>query len=107
MRKAIVGAKVVAPDRVIPAGTVVIDDGVIADVLPHADSALAADKRFDGTGLILAPGFIDLQINGGFGLDLASDPRSIWELGAQLSSASRPFCRQSSPRRWRSRLASC
>lgn len=30
------------------------------------------------------PGFIDMQINGSFGHDFISDPKSVWDVGAQL-----------------------
>ena len=30
------------------------------------------------------PGFVDLQCNGGFGIDLASEPERLWELAALL-----------------------
>lgn len=39
----------------------------------------------DATDLLVGPGFIDLQINGGFGIDLATDPSRIWELGILLT----------------------
>jgi N-acetylglucosamine-6-phosphate deacetylase len=84
MKRAITGAALIASDRLIPSGTVVINDGVIAEVVPHPGRSVMADSTLDASGLTLAPGFIDLQINGGFGLDLASDPRSIWALGARL-----------------------
>ena len=35
-------------------------------------------------GFLLAPGNIDLQCNGALGIDLASEPERLWELGALL-----------------------
>ncbi|MEZ5227288.1 MAG: hypothetical protein R2710_11605, partial [Acidimicrobiales bacterium] len=40
----------------------------------------------DAEGNRVGPGFIDLQINGGFGIDLQSDPAAVWQLGERLPS---------------------
>jgi N-acetylglucosamine-6-phosphate deacetylase len=41
-------------------------------------------RRFDATGLVVIPGLIDIQTNGGIGHDFTQDPSSIWEVGAWL-----------------------
>ena len=38
----------------------------------------------DASGLVVSPGLIDLQINGGYGHDLQDDPGVVWDLGRKL-----------------------
>jgi N-acetylglucosamine-6-phosphate deacetylase len=45
-----------------------------------------SDRRFDATGLVVLPGLIDIQTNGGIGHDFTMDPSSIWDVGAWLPS---------------------
>ena len=45
-----------------------------------------SDRHFDATGLVVLPGLIDIQTNGGIGHDFTMDPSSIWDVGAWLPS---------------------
>jgi len=57
--------------------------------LPIVDGLVAGApatgcKELDGTGLVAAPGFVDLQCNGAHGIDLAGQPERLWELSTLL-----------------------
>jgi N-acetylglucosamine-6-phosphate deacetylase len=41
-------------------------------------------KIVDARGLLISPGWIDLQVNGGFGHDFTQDPESLWDVAAEL-----------------------
>lgn len=60
-------------------GDVVCRDGEIVDGPPGEDAAVV-----EAAGLLAVPGFVDLQCNGALGIDLASEPERLWELGAAL-----------------------
>ncbi len=59
-------------------GSVAVRDGLVAET-PTPDAC-----RFDAGGAVVAAAFVDLQINGGFGLDFTEEPESIWEVAARL-----------------------
>ena len=42
------------------------------------------DEVVDGTGWTMEPGFVDLQVNGGFGHHFTTHPQRIWDVGAGL-----------------------
>jgi N-acetylglucosamine-6-phosphate deacetylase len=62
-----------------------VENGRIAGVVPAHELAIPAGAQVvDGEGLFLAPGFIDLQCNGGWGHDFSHEPDTIWRVARRL-----------------------
>jgi N-acetylglucosamine-6-phosphate deacetylase len=74
------GGRVLAGDRWVERD-LVCRDGRVVDG-PPADPGTAA--RVDAAGLLVAPGYVDLQCNGGLGIDVTAAPDRLWELAAEL-----------------------
>jgi N-acetylglucosamine-6-phosphate deacetylase len=66
--------QVLFPDGVLRPGKVVVAEGLIAEVgmLDNAPE------------LFIAPGFIDLQLNGGYGHDFTANPETIYHVAAHV-----------------------
>lgn len=77
----VAGGHVMTPDGLVVAD-VVIEAGHIAAIGGSVDHGV--HTVVSAAGLLVVPGFIDLQINGGFGHDFTSEPATIWEVGARL-----------------------
>ncbi|HLL56996.1 MAG TPA: hypothetical protein VK359_03635, partial [Rubrobacteraceae bacterium] len=81
MKTVALRGRVVTDHEVWPEGTVLLEGSRIAEV---SREALTADEVHDYPGHLLCPGFVDLQVNGSFGVDVASDPGSVPELSEKL-----------------------
>lgn len=78
--------QVVTDYEVWPEGTVLFEGGSIADVSPD-DSLLGdAEAVHEHPDSLLLPGFVDLQVNGAFGVDVATEPHRVTELSEALLS---------------------
>ena len=78
-------ATIYTPERMIEHGAVLVEETLIVAVGLASDVPCCTDaEAIDASGLILAPGFIDLQINGAFGDDFTAAPTTIWRVAEGL-----------------------
>ena len=63
---------------------IVVRDGAIVDVLVDTPREELGADDVDCDGLVIAPGFIDLQCNGAGGVDITNEPDRIIDVAAEL-----------------------
>src|SRR4051794_15476030 len=77
--------EIVTPSGVIKDGALLVDGDRIVAVGPASQVPRPSEAEVvEAQGFILAPGFIDLQINGAFGHAFTASPATIWEVAAHL-----------------------
>ena len=77
------GADLVLPDRILSPGTLVIDEGRIAEI--RSDSPTAhGQSHFAFHGHCIVPGFIDVHVHGVTGLDVQDSDGSVAAIAEQL-----------------------
>jgi N-acetylglucosamine-6-phosphate deacetylase len=78
------GADVVLPDRVIAGGTIIIENGRIADIVSRVVPTASDVARVDLHGHIIVPGFIDVHVHGVEGIDSLDGPNAVRDLAARM-----------------------
>jgi N-acetylglucosamine-6-phosphate deacetylase len=80
----IAGGRVLVERAWVDADVEVANGAISAVQRRSAERLASTTELLEATGLLVAPGLIDLQINGAFGHDFTGNPESIWEVGAML-----------------------
>src|SRR5919199_1412487 len=86
MRLVALRGRVVTDYEVWSEGTVLFGDGSVADVSPDGSLVADAHEVHDYGEAMILPGFVDLQVNGAFGIDVASESSRLPELSRALLS---------------------
>jgi N-acetylglucosamine-6-phosphate deacetylase len=81
MRNVAIRGRIVTDHEVWPEGTVLLEGSRVAQV---SCEPLDADEVHEYPGCFVAPSFVDLQVNGSFGVDVASEPGRVPELSRKL-----------------------
>src|SRR5919205_1963968 len=86
MRLVALRGQIVTDYEVWPDGTLLLGEGSIADVSPDDSLVAEADEVHNHPESLILPGFVDLQVNGAFGVDVASESARLPELSRALLS---------------------
>ena len=79
-RQLLAGARIFTGETILDGQALLIEDGRILDLLP-ASAATSAERTYLPASWLLAPGLIDLQVNGGGGIGFNETPTLRGALG--------------------------
>lgn len=84
MLRAFVNGRILGDEHIEAGRAVLVEDGIIFDVVAADDARVASAQQHDLAGLLLLPGFIDTQVNGGGGVlfNDAPEPDSVRRIAA-------------------------
>lgn len=84
MSRVALQGRIVTDYEVWDEGTILFEDGAILDVSPDVSLLELADEAHEHPDCLITPGFVDLQVNGAFGIDVATQPERLPELSESL-----------------------
>lgn len=76
--------RIVTDYEVWSEGVVLFEGGAIRDISPDESLLAGADEVVEYGDSLIIPGLVDLQVNGGFGVDAATEPDRLPELSRAL-----------------------
>jgi N-acetylglucosamine-6-phosphate deacetylase len=78
------GGDVVLPDRMLGPGSVILEDGVIAEIAAGTRTGDSQAIVVDCTGRLIVPGFIDVHVHGLEGIDSLDGANAIARIAERL-----------------------